>query len=197
MLTSVRIHGGRESRSGRSTSSTTTRTFALGTIGNGSRDTKLSVGGGARSATSRPSRRAGAKLWRPGEAPDDRGGGRGRDFSPLGRVSSRGRWASRCRRRRARPTWGRAEVAFSKEMEAPDHRKAGDFRLFDDRALVLHRTQQSEGPSPRAIQEATRRRTPPESHQAGSSLPGETGKEALFVELPPASSDLGSAHEGA
>jgi hypothetical protein len=88
-------------------------------------------------------------------------------------------------------------VAFSKEMEAPDHRNAGGLRLFDDRALVLRRTQQSEGPSPRAIQEATRRRTSPESHQADASSPGETGKEAFFLELPPASSDLGSAHEGA
>jgi len=82
-------------------------------------------------------------------------------------------------------------------MEAPDHRKVGDLQLFDDPALVLRRTQQSEGPSPRAIQEATGRRNSQESHQAGASLPGETGKEALFVELPPALSDLGSAHEGA
>jgi hypothetical protein len=29
--------------------------------------------------------------------------------------------------------------------------------------------------------------TSPQSHQAGSSLPGETSKETLFVELPPAS----------
>jgi hypothetical protein len=82
-------------------------------------------------------------------------------------------------------------------MEAPDHRSAGDLQLFDDRALVLGRTQQSEGPSPRAIQEATRRRTSQQSHKAGSSLPGEPGKEALFVELLPASSDLGSAHDEA
>ena len=32
---------------------------------------------------------------------------------------------------------------------------------------------------------STRRRTSPESHQADASLPGETGKEALFLELPP------------
>src|SRR4029077_1196374 len=82
-------------------------------------------------------------------------------------------------------------------MEAPDHRNAGDLRLFDDRALVLHRAQQSEGPSPRAIQEAMRRRTSQQSHQPGSSLPGEPGKEAPFVELLPASSDLDSAHDGA
>ena len=113
-------------------------------------------------------RRAGKQIWeidffddnenirsgtigngRPG--PDDEGEGRDRGFTTLGRVPFRGRWASCCLRPRARPTYGGAEVAFSKEMEAPDLRKAGDLRLFDDRALVLHGAQESRGPSSRAV----------------------------------------------
>src|SRR5271155_1736460 len=40
-------------------------------------------------------------------------------------------------------------------------------------------------------------RTAPEPHQAGLSLPGESGEEALFVELRTAPSDVSSVHEGA
>ena len=111
-----------------------------------------------------------------------------------GRISSCGRWASRCRDLDRGQLGVETEVAFSKEMEAPDHGTRVTFGYSTIERWYL--TSYSEGPSPRAIQEATRRRTSQQSHQPGSSLPGEPGKTHLRGATA-FSSDLGSVHKGA
>lgn len=82
-------------------------------------------------------------------------------------------------------------------MESSDLWETSGVRVFDNRAVVLHRAQQPGGPRTCAFSDAKKRRDTLEPHQRGSSIPGKAGEEAQIVELPAAPSDTASNDERA